>query len=1152
MDPITTAILSWLTGEVGTASVRIIGKLARGDRQQIALEAIVTRSVDTAVDALVADRERGDVREVLLRDFRQDTDAVGPGDILGLEAAVSRALGPRLELLQEQGFRLDPVRFTNTLAGLIREGIEADADRGGPLVPLAEHMRHERVATASEATAAASRAMADELQAIRRSLAPEAKDRTIHATGRGRLGRPIADLPSPLTLGVHQAVRAGDIPLPVLPEYIPRGHDRQLQLLIDGADLASKMIVLVGDSSTGKTRALWEALRRLPGRWRVWSPAGARALDEGLAAAGVGPQTVVWLDDAHNYLGPASQLAEDITERLVELIAAPDGGPVLIAATLWPEYWQQLTAQPRRRGQAGFTGAEGSLVPALLESATYIEVPSAFASQDLDVAVDAAGRDPRLALALEHASGGKITQYLAGAPKLLERYRSAPPEAKALIDAAVDARRFGHANRLPERLLLNAVSGYIDTDSWDRLCDGWATQSLEALAQDWRGLPGPLTRIRPRLSTGPDGGPEYRLADFLEQIGGRDRRYVAPPKEFWEAAAHNAHYEDLAAIGNAAQTRGRLRDASRIYLKAAAADDAWALNELALMREQAGDHAGAEQTATKAAFAGDCHALKVLAMYRQQAKDHLAEERLYRIAVEAGDKECLPFLPTMREKAGDHTAAERLALEAARGGDYEGLTRIISMRAKAGNYPDAERLAFEALDMGDPAPMTEVAAYWASDGNSAEAERLYRLAAERGDDYALIQLVTMLEDHGDHDGAGGLALEAAQNGIPSVLTALACKRLGVDGIFNDEPFYRHAAQRLSFPHYSDTRRMVQQAADMGDGRALGILAQAKANTADYDQASQLAIRAAEAGSSWPLRELAQKCADAGERAQAEQLAQKAAAAGDADALNIVARMREADGNHDEADRLAIQAALADEHWALDDIVEQREQAGDHEGAERLALNAAKTTHVEHYDDFSITQRPLSALWELSRMRLSRHDHTGVEELAVKAAADGYTDELTRLADHRRREEAYDDARRLYELASDFGDADALANLAAMLQQTGNFVDAMRFYERAINGGSKSALRGLASLWDDIGDHESASRGLRYGLDAKGDAASAWTFSDTDEQASASAIPCASSRRWPQLPGSPTSSTTPDAAAVGRTLTFPRIPAMAFGCELTVH
>jgi hypothetical protein len=243
------------------------------------------------------------------------------------------------------------------------------------------------------------------------------------------------------------------------------------------------------------------------------SPAGARALNEGLAVAGVGPRTVVWLDDAHNYLGPASQLAADTAERLIGLIADPDGGPVLVAATLWPEYWQQLTAQPRRApGQAGFLGADGGLayVPALLESATYIQVPSAFATDDLASAGDAASHDPRLALALQFASEGKITQYLAGAPKLLERYRSAPPEARALVDAAVDARRFGHANRLPERLLLNAAPGYIDSDAWDQLRDDWETQALEAMTLDWRGLPGPLTRIRPRPGETLAHGPEYR------------------------------------------------------------------------------------------------------------------------------------------------------------------------------------------------------------------------------------------------------------------------------------------------------------------------------------------------------------------------------------------------------------------------------------------------------------------------------------------------------------------------------------------------------------------------------------------------------------------------------------------------------------------
>jgi hypothetical protein len=365
------------------------------------------------------------------------------------------------------------------------------------------------------------------------TLKAMARNPAVQDTGHELRGRPITDLPGPLALGVHQAVEVGDTRLPELPEYVPRDHDAQLRTIMEAADQASRMIVLVGDSSTGKTRALWEALRYLPGRWRVWSPVGARALHGGLAAAGVGPKTVVWLDDAHNYLGAASQLAEDIAERLIDLIANPRAGPVLVAATLWPEYWQQLTAQPRRPfgDLAGAGGAEGSsaYVSALLESATCIQVPTAFGTDDLAAASNAASHDPRIALALQNASMGRIAQYLAGAPQLFERYRVAPPEARALIDAAVDARRFGHANRLPERLLVDAAPGYFDSYTWDQLRDSWAARALQAMTEDWRGLPGPLTRIRPRPGESPVGDPEYKLADVLEQAGSRDRRYVAPP-----------------------------------------------------------------------------------------------------------------------------------------------------------------------------------------------------------------------------------------------------------------------------------------------------------------------------------------------------------------------------------------------------------------------------------------------------------------------------------------------------------------------------------------------------------------------------------------------------------------------------------------------
>ena len=138
----------------------------------------------------------------------------------------------------------------------------------------------------------------------------------------------------------------------------------------------------------------------------------------------------MWLDDAHSYLGSSSKLAEDTAERLKKLIDDPDAGPVLVPATSWPEHWQQLTTQPRRpldRARPAAEEASSACAPALFQSATYIQVPIAFGTDELATARGAADRDPRLALALKYAASGKITQYLAGAAKLIERYRTAPP-----------------------------------------------------------------------------------------------------------------------------------------------------------------------------------------------------------------------------------------------------------------------------------------------------------------------------------------------------------------------------------------------------------------------------------------------------------------------------------------------------------------------------------------------------------------------------------------------------------------------------------------------------------------------------------------------------------------------------------------------------
>ena len=95
--------------------------------------------------------------------------------------------------------------------------------------------------------------------------------------------------------------------------------------------------------------------------------------------------------------------------------------------------------------------------------------------------------------------------------------------------------------------------------------DDWLDQALAyATQQPDNGISGPLTRVRIRArpgheqGTGPGGspgeGPVYRLADYLDQYGRRDRQQVIPPPGFWAAAVHGEH-ADIPALADSAYRR---------------------------------------------------------------------------------------------------------------------------------------------------------------------------------------------------------------------------------------------------------------------------------------------------------------------------------------------------------------------------------------------------------------------------------------------------------------------------------------------------------------------------------------------------------------------------------------------------------------------
>ncbi|MEU3640964.1 hypothetical protein AB0H23_32665 [Streptomyces albogriseolus] len=394
------------------------------------------------------------------------------------------------------------------------------------------------------------------------------------------VGRPVGELgadPRLLLdagLGVHPAVDVDGAreQFGLLPAYVRRRHDEDLQAVVEaaarGSEPRSGVAVLVGRSSTGKTRALWEAVRELPEKWRLWHPLTAQNLLDGLDD--VAPRTVLWLNEAQNYLDGSA--GEQAAARLRELLADPLRGPVLILGTLWPDHWNDLTTKPKEHANAG----------ALL-SGHKIDVPDNFSARDL-AALEESGAgadapvDPRLAAAARRAQGGQVTQFLAGAPWLMERYQAARGATRALIDAAMDARRMGAGPHLPLNWLEEAALGYLDDTEYRTRGRDWLAKALAYVTEPYNDVPGILTEVsteaprnqRGRRRTDTPTGVHYLLADYLDQHARLERAGIIPPIDFWTAAVQHAHPTDWTALSDAAWNRGLYRDATQLWKGATA------------------------------------------------------------------------------------------------------------------------------------------------------------------------------------------------------------------------------------------------------------------------------------------------------------------------------------------------------------------------------------------------------------------------------------------------------------------------------------------------------------------------------------------------------------------------------------------------------
>ncbi|MDP9792119.1 hypothetical protein J2S43_000631 [Catenuloplanes nepalensis] len=347
---------------------------------------------------------------------------------------------------------------------------------------------------------------------------------------------------SPHALGLHASIRVGDS-ADDLPAYVRRDFDDHLrEIIAKGADEGA-FVLLVGGSSTGKTRSLYEAILNVVPDWWLLHPADTR--DVIRAHREPTERTVLWLDELQNFLGADPPLNRAILDGLMR-------AGMIVVGTIWSEHY--MARSPLRHPDGFDKYADDRQ---LLKLATRIRVDAEFTAREREEAAVLAKRDERLRVALATGAGAGLPRALVGASALLESWEHASsPFVRAVITAAADARRLGVGSPLPEELLRDAIEGYLSPADRAVPPERWLAGALPYLTDELGGGTAVLAPYA-RKAGSLDG---YVIADFLAQHISGVNRTACPPDSLWEALlAHVTNPDDLRRLSVSAQARMRYR-----------------------------------------------------------------------------------------------------------------------------------------------------------------------------------------------------------------------------------------------------------------------------------------------------------------------------------------------------------------------------------------------------------------------------------------------------------------------------------------------------------------------------------------------------------------------------------------------------------------
>ncbi len=388
-----------------------------------------------------------------------------------------------------------------------------------------------------------------------------------HGRERRRTSPTIDDVDPIRHLGVHPAIQpvSGQAGLPALTVYVERPHDEHLRVAL-GNGWRDSVLLVVGGSSTGKTRACYEALHAVLPDSVVLRPANDEEL-LALLRADLEPGAVVWLDEAQRYFD--GRHGGDVARALhLMLDATPrPGRKRVVIGSMWSrEIWS--SDDDDEQAVRELLGRPGVVVP----------VCEAFPAPEH--VERAAQRDSRWRDALAASGGVNVVNYLAGGPFLVRHIEQGRygPDARALLTAAMDAHCIGFWSPLPLAVLEEAARGYLRPQH-DPIA---VSRAVADAMQPVCGI-GALTRA--------DGHDDaVVLHSYLAQHAREVRRREPIPDSLWAAVTSGVDDDgDRKRVIDSTLVRGLVRWGMTLLRRCAEAGDDTAAQRLAGLLHVRGD-----------------------------------------------------------------------------------------------------------------------------------------------------------------------------------------------------------------------------------------------------------------------------------------------------------------------------------------------------------------------------------------------------------------------------------------------------------------------------------------------------------------------------------------------------------------------------------